>query len=188
MISLKLISDAHLNFSLRNLLRLTVDTDPILIGLTFMLHQCREQGTFLCSPNEVFQIVIDVERYPDFVPWCKAVYIKEKIDNQMVVDLLAAFHGIKGKYTSEVTFLSPSGTNEGWIKAVSSNGIFKHLYNEWQFIPIDENKTIVKFYIEFKFKSNSFSTLLNSVYKYTQSKIIAAFKDRAESLAKQKLS
>ncbi len=177
-----------LTSGLRNLLRLTVDTDPFLIGTKFMLHQCREQGTFLCSPNEVFQIVIDVERYPDFVPWCKAVYIKEKIDNQMVVDLLAVFHGIKGKYTSEVTFLSPSGTNEGWIKAVSSNGIFKHLYNEWQFIPIDENKTMVKFYIEFKFKSNSFSTLLNSVYKYTQSKIIAAFKDRAESLAKQKLS
>lgn len=177
-----------LTSGLRNLLRLTVDTDPILIGLTFMLHQYKEQGVFLCLPNEVFQIVIDVERYPDFVPWCKAVYIKEKINNQMVVDLLAAFHGIKGRYTSEVTSLSPSGTNEGWIKAVSSNGIFKHLYNEWQFIPIDENKTMVKFYIEFKFKSNSFSILLNSVYKYTQSKIIAAFKDRAESLAKQKLS
>lgn len=176
-----------LTSGLRNLLRLTVDTDPFLIGTKFMLHQYREQGTFLCSPNEVFQIVIDVERYPDFVPWCKAVYIKEKTDNQMVVDLLAAFHGIKGRYTSEVTFLSPSRTNEGWIKAVSSNGIFKHLCNKWQFIPIDENKTMVKFYIEFKFKSNSFSTLLNSVYKYTQSKIIAAFKDRAESLAKQKL-
>ncbi|RDD33612.1 type II toxin-antitoxin system RatA family toxin [Wolbachia endosymbiont of Cylisticus convexus] len=102
----------------------------------------------------------------------------------MIVDLLAAFHGIKGSYTSGVTFLSPSGTNEGWIKAVSSNGIFKHLYNEWKFTPMNENKTMVEFYIKFEFKSNSFSTLLKSVYKYTQSKIIAAFKDRVESLAK----
>ncbi|NSM56204.1 type II toxin-antitoxin system RatA family toxin [Wolbachia endosymbiont of Atemnus politus] len=153
-----------------------------------MLHQYEEQDTFFCSPNEIFQVVIDVEKYPDFVPWCKAVYIKEKIDNQMVVDLLAAFHGIKGRYTSEVTFLFPNETNESWIKAVSSNGIFKHLYNEWKFIPIDENKTMVKFYIEFEFKSSSLSTLLNSVYKYTQSKIIAAFKDRVESLAEKKLS
>ncbi|MDM8335227.1 type II toxin-antitoxin system RatA family toxin [Wolbachia pipientis] len=148
-----------------------------------MLHQYKEQDTFLCSPNEVFQVVIDVEKYPDFVPWCKAVYIKEKIDSQMVVDLLAAFHGIKGRYTSEVTFLSPSETNEGWIKAVSSNGIFKHLYSEWKFISIGESETMVEFCIEFEFKSSSFSTLLNSVYKYTQSKVIAAFKDRVESLA-----
>ncbi|MEY2393100.1 type II toxin-antitoxin system RatA family toxin [Wolbachia endosymbiont of Tettigetta isshikii] len=149
-----------------------------------MLYRHKEQGAFFCSPDEIFQVVIDVEKYPDFVPWCKAIYIKEKIDGQMVVDLLAAFHGIKGKYTSGVNFLSPSRTNEGWIKAVSSNGIFKHLYNKWKFIPIGENKTMVKFYIEFEFKSSSLSTLLNSVYKYTQSKIIAAFKERVESLAK----
>ncbi len=177
-----------LTSGLRNLLRLTVDTDPFLIGTKFMLHQYREQGVFLCLPSEVFQIVIDVEKYPDFVPWCKAVHIKEKIDNHIIVDLLASFQGIKGRYTSEVTSVPPSKTNEGWIKAVSSNGIFKHLYNEWQFTPIDKNKTMVKFYIEFKFKSSSFSILLNSVYKYTQSKIIAAFKDRAERLTKQKLS
>ncbi|WP_168464029.1 type II toxin-antitoxin system RatA family toxin [Wolbachia endosymbiont of Ctenocephalides felis wCfeT] len=144
-----------------------------------MLNKYREEGIFLCSPQEAFQIVIDVEKYPDFVPWCKAVYIKEKTNNKMIVDLLASFHGIKGSYTSEVTYLPPSETSEGWIKAISSNGIFKHLYNKWQFIPIDANNTMVKFYIEFEFKSRSFSTLLNSVYKYTQSKIIAAFKDRA---------
>ncbi|MGL9681777.1 MAG: type II toxin-antitoxin system RatA family toxin [Wolbachia sp.] len=149
-----------------------------------MLYRYKEQGTFFCSSDEIFQVVIDVEKYPDFVPWCKAVCIKWKTDNQIVVDLLAEFHGIKGKYTSEVTFLSPSRTNEGWIKAASSNGIFKHLYNEWKFIPIAKNDTMVKFYIEFEFKSSSLSTLLNSVYKYIQSKIIAAFKERVENLAK----
>ncbi|MGL9733188.1 MAG: type II toxin-antitoxin system RatA family toxin [Wolbachia sp.] len=149
-----------------------------------MLYRYKEQGTFFYSSDEIFHVVIDVEKYPYFVPWCKAIYIKEKTDSQMIVDLLAVFCGIKGKYISEVTFLSPKRTNEGWIKAVSSNGIFKHLYNEWEFIPIDENKTILKFYIEFEFKSNSLSTILNSVYKYTQSKIITAFKERIENLAK----
>ncbi|MDD9331087.1 MAG: type II toxin-antitoxin system RatA family toxin [Wolbachia sp.] len=153
-----------------------------------MLHQYKEQDTFFCSPYEIFQTVIDVEKYPNFVPWCKAVYIKKKVNNHMVVDLLAAFHGINGQYTSEITAMPPNKTNEGWIKVASSNGIFKHLYNEWQFILIDENKTMVKFYIEFKFKSNAFSMLLNSVYEYTQSRIIAAFKDRAERFIKQKLS
>ncbi|WP_353280702.1 type II toxin-antitoxin system RatA family toxin [Wolbachia endosymbiont (group B) of Cyclophora punctaria] len=148
-----------------------------------MLNQYKEQGVFFCSSHRVFQVVIDVEKYPDFVPWCKAVYIKEKTDSQMIVDLLAAFHGIKGSYTSEVTYLAPNGINESWIKAVSSNGIFKHLYNEWKFTPMSKNKTMVEFYIEFEFKSNLFSTLLNSVYKYVQNKIITAFKDRLESLA-----
>ncbi len=153
-----------------------------------MLHQYKEQGVFFCSSHRVCQVVIDVEKYPDFVPWCKAVHIKEKTDSQMTVDLLAAFHGIKGSYTSEVTSLAPNGINEGWIKAVSSNGIFKHLYNEWKFTSMNESKTMVEFYIEFEFKSNLFSTSLNSVYKYTQSRIIAAFKDRVESVTEKKLS
>ncbi|MGL9725580.1 MAG: type II toxin-antitoxin system RatA family toxin [Wolbachia sp.] len=148
-----------------------------------MLHRYKEQDIFFCSSHKIFQIVFDVEKYPDFVPWCKAVYIKEKIESQMVVDLLAAFRGIKGKYTSEVTFLFQNREDESWIKAVSSSGIFKHLYNEWRFIPMDKNNTMVKFYIEFEFKSDSFFTLLNSVYKYTQSKIITAFKDRVKIIA-----
>lgn len=145
-----------------------------------MFHKYQEQGAFLCPSSKIFQTVIDVEKYPDFVPWCKAICVKERINNQMVVDLLAVFNGIKGKYTSKVTSVPPDETNEGWVRVESSNGIFKHLYNEWQFIPIDENKTMVKFYIEFKFKSNSLSILLNSVYKYAQSKVITAFKNRAE--------
>ncbi|MDN5247552.1 MAG: type II toxin-antitoxin system RatA family toxin [Wolbachia endosymbiont of Tyrophagus putrescentiae] len=147
-----------------------------------MFHHYQEQGVFLCSPHKIFQIVIDVEKYPDFVPWCRAVYIREKFDNQMTVDLLAIFRGIKGQYTSEVTATPPNNTNEGWIKVESSNGIFKHLYNEWKFIPIDENKTMVKFYIEFKFKSQALSLLLNSVYKYAQKKVVSAFRNRAEGI------
>ncbi|WCR54191.1 MAG: Persistence and stress-resistance toxin PasT [Wolbachia endosymbiont of Ctenocephalides orientis wCori] len=202
-----------------------------------MLHKYEEVGEFNCSPDQAFHIVIDVEKYPDFVPWCKAVYIKEKIDKKMIVDLMASFYGVKGSYTSEVTSLSPNEmnrslaepvydekflggsqvstaeysnvfeernqisttklpskaelcnkSNEGWIKAVSSNGIFKHLYNEWRFISLSENITMVKFYIEFEFKYESFSTLLNSMYKHTQSKIISAFKERAEKLTRQKLA
>ena len=153
-----------------------------------MLHQYKEQDTFFCSAKEIFEIIIDVEKYPDFIPWCKAVYIKEKIDNKMTVDLLAAFHGIKGQYTSEVTAIPPSETNEGWIKVKSENGIFEYLYNEWQILPIDKDVTMVRFFIEFKFKFDSFSVLLNSVYNYIQKKIISAFKDRAEKLSKQKLS
>ena len=153
-----------------------------------MLHKYKEVGDFNCSPDQAFQIVIDVEKYPDFVPWCKAVYIKEQVDNKMIVDLMASFYGVKGSYTSEVTSLLPNEMNEGWIKAVSSNGIFKYLYNIWEFIPLNENVTLVKFYIEFEFKYESFSALLNSVYKYTQSKIISAFKERAERLTRQKLT
>ncbi|MDG7056044.1 MAG: type II toxin-antitoxin system RatA family toxin [Wolbachia endosymbiont of Meromenopon meropis] len=153
-----------------------------------MFYQHKEQDTFFYSFDEIFQVIIEIEKYPDFVPWCKAVYIKEKIDNKIVVDLLVDFHGMKEKYTSRVTFFSPSKTNEGWIRTVSSNGIFKYLYNEWRIIPIDLNKTTVKFYIEFEFKSNLLSYMLYSVYNYIQNEIITAFRKRIQGLAKQKLS
>lgn len=147
-----------------------------------MLHKYQEQGVFSCSCHKIFQIVLDVERYPDFVPWCKAVYIREKIENQMVVDLLATFNGIKGQYTSEVISFPPRQTNEALIEVQSSNGIFQYLYNKWQFTSIDDNKTMINFYIEFKFKSNTLSLLLSTVYKYTQRKIVKAFKNRAEQI------
>ncbi|WP_305879833.1 SRPBCC family protein, partial [Wolbachia endosymbiont of Chironomus riparius] len=105
-----------------------------------------------------------------------------------IVDLLGVFHGIKGQYTSEVTATPPDKTSTGLIVVKSSNGIFKHLYNQWQFIPISENKIVVKFYIEFKFKSDALSILLNSVYMYTQSKIIAAFKNRVQVCHEKKSS
>ncbi|MBV0899348.1 MAG: type II toxin-antitoxin system RatA family toxin [Wolbachia endosymbiont of Fragariocoptes setiger] len=147
-----------------------------------MSHKYQEQGIFSCSCHKIFQIVLDVERYPDFVPWCEAVYIREKTDNQMVVDLLATFHGIKGQYTSEVIAFPPRNTNEALIEVQSSNGIFQYLYNKWQFTSIDDNKTMIKFYIEFKFKSNTLSLLLSAMYKYTQRKIVKAFKNRAERI------
>lgn len=177
---LKLARDAHLNLRSQEQAKADGRYGPYFNCFKGMFHKYQEQGIFFCAPHKIFQTVIDVEKYPDFVPWCKAVYIKEKANYQMIVDLLAVFYGIKGKYTSEVTATPPDETNEGWIRVESSNGIFKHLYNEWQFIPIDEKQTMVKFYIEFKFKSSAFSMLLNSVYKHTQSKIITAFKNRAE--------
>ncbi|QKX01812.1 type II toxin-antitoxin system RatA family toxin [Wolbachia endosymbiont of Cruorifilaria tuberocauda] len=152
-----------------------------------MLYRYKEETIFLCSLSNVFQVVIDIEKYPDFIPWCKAAYIK-KNHGKMVVDLLAAFYGIKGSYTSEVTFLSPGKGNESWIKAISLSGVFKCLYNEWRFIFIDKNKTVVKFYIEFEFKSRLLSSLLDSVCKYAQREIIGAFKDRIENFSDSKLS
>jgi coenzyme Q-binding protein COQ10 len=133
-------------------------------------------------------MVIDVEKYPDFIPWCKTVHIKETSENRMVVDLLAAFYGIRGQYTSEVIFMQPDKLNCGSVKVTSSSGVFKHLYNEWQFVYLDECKTVVKFYIEFRFRSSILSAILNSVYKYTQRVIVTAFKNRAECIAKRKLS
>ncbi len=66
-----------LTSGLRNLLRLTIDTDSTQ-SVRFMLYQHKEQDIFLCSPSNIFQVVINVEKYPDFIPWCKAVYIKKK--------------------------------------------------------------------------------------------------------------
>ncbi|WFW29569.1 MAG: type II toxin-antitoxin system RatA family toxin [Wolbachia endosymbiont of Menacanthus eurysternus] len=147
------------------------------------LHRYKKQSTLSCPLDKIFQIVIDIEKYPDFLPWCKAVHIKKKVDDQIIVDLVITFYNFKKKYTSNITFLPPNKINECWIKVTSTNGIFKYLYNEWKFIPMNKNTTVVKFYIEFKFKSNSLSTILSLVYKYVQNRIIDAFEKRIKKLA-----
>ncbi|WP_333023403.1 type II toxin-antitoxin system RatA family toxin [Wolbachia endosymbiont of Pentidionis agamae] len=148
-----------------------------------MFHRVFNKQDFIsCAAYEIFQVVIDVESYPEFIPWCKAIYVEKKCESFMVVDLLAKFYGLEDQYTSLINFSSPTQEKNGWIKIVSSNGVFKHMYNKWEFISLDKNSTVVKFYIEFEFHSRLFYVMFNSVFKYVEKKIITAFKNRAREL------
>ncbi|CEI85243.1 type II toxin-antitoxin system RatA family toxin [Ehrlichia minasensis] len=134
------------------------------------------------SAIDLFNIVLDVERYPDFLPWCKAVYVKARKENVIVADLLAGFKGLSGKYTSHIVFKEPTLNEEGWIKVEAIEGLFKFLHNQWTFVPIDGNKSLVKFYINCAFKVPMLQSAFNLVCDHAYKKIITAFRNRANNL------
>ncbi|UWI83330.1 type II toxin-antitoxin system RatA family toxin [Wolbachia endosymbiont of Howardula sp.] len=152
-----------------------------------MIHKYTAQEIVLCTADRAFHIVYDIEQYPNFLPWCQSVCIKNRSD-KMIVDMTISFQGIEATYTSEVHSLFSHELHKGWIKVVSTHGIFQYLYNEWKFVQIDQKKTIVIFYIEFILKSHSFSYLLKLVYRYIYNKMIDAFKIRMQFLNENQVS
>lgn len=132
--------------------------------------------------GELFSIVLDVEKYPEFLPWCKNVVIVGRNEDSMDVKLVAGFMSMKGEYTSCVRFSRPTKGSGGWIEARSKDGVFKSLYCRWNFIPKGESRTFVEFSVDFSFKSGLLQLAFDVVSNMAQLHIARAFRDRAYKL------
>ncbi|MDB1135017.1 type II toxin-antitoxin system RatA family toxin [Candidatus Anaplasma sp. TIGMIC] len=132
--------------------------------------------------GELFSIVLDVEKYPEFLPWCKDVVILSKGKSLMEVDLVAGFMSLEGRYTSHVSFLAPDVGRPGWIRAESSDGVFKTLKCKWSFFPVKEKETLVKFFVDFAFKNKVLQLAFNLASDNAIESITRAFRDRAYKL------
>ena len=122
----------------------------------------------------LFDIVLDIEKYPEFLPWCEKVAIVHKKNNKIIANTTINFKKITVTYKSEITWNEEKKS----ITVISQHGAFKHLYTLWEFVPL-ENQTVVKFYIEFQFKYRFLDHLLGLFYKKAQKKVINAFSLRA---------
>ena len=158
---------------------------PACVVLVFsMVHTENgfdEEETLAFSAEELFSIVIDVEKYPEFLPWCESVRIREREEGRMLVDLVAKFMFLEGQYTSNVSFSSPTYCEPGWIHVESANGVFEFLRSKWQFLPVGD-KVLVKFSIRFSFKNKALQFVFDMVSGLVKGNIINAFRDRAYQL------
>lgn len=128
------------------------------------------------SPQQLFQLVADVEKYPEFVPWCKDVQIKERKENHLLVNLTAGNSFLSETYTSDV-YLTPNKK----VEVAQNDGPFKYLFNTWTFEPTEEG-TEISFKIEFEFNSYIFQKAIESVFMEAATHMIQAFEERAEGI------
>ena len=109
------------------------------------------------SAKEIYDLVIDVENYSEFLPWCKQAKIIEEISKQNLhADLLINFKSFFEKYRSNVSH-GKSGLNAYFVDVVAIEGPFKKLVNQWQFRDLENGECEVKFFIEF---DNSFCCII----------------------------
>lgn len=134
------------------------------------------------DPLLLFNVVLDVESYPEFLPWCSEVSVILKEPNWIKAKTVISFGGVEHTYVSKISFQPPKCLNPGFVKVTSTEGVFKNLYSLWEFLPSGKS-CHVKFYIEYEFKSKMLQFLLNLVYKRAQTKLISAFKQRVEFIA-----
>ena len=129
------------------------------------------------TPGQLFDLVADVARYDEFLPWVVAVRIRSSSEEETVADLVVGFNAFKERFTSKVHKTRPSRVCVDYIE-----GPLKYLHNEWKFEPGDDGGTNVHFSVDFAFKSRIFETLAGQMFDRALRRMIGAFETRAAAL------
>ncbi len=134
-----------------------------------------------CEKNDLIELVLDIEKYPEFIPFCYAAKIHEKKDVgnsiKIIADLTIGKGPFKDTYKSDVLY----NKIESSIHVKNIDGPLNHLLNKWSFI--EQNKqTEVTFDIDFEIKNKFLNTLMSASFQYGIEKIANAFQKRAENL------
>ncbi len=136
-----------------------------------------EQRLIRYSPEQLFQLVADVKRYPEFLPWCLASRIRKQTDTALVADLIIGFQVFKEQFTSHVQM-----NREHLIITVEyAEGPFKFLTNRWKFIEHPDG-CIIDFYVDFEFKSRLLQTVIENLFTEAVRRMVSAFEARADQL------
>ena len=129
------------------------------------------------SPEQLFALVADIERYDEFLPWVVAVRIRSSSETETVADLVVGFNAFKERFTSRVTKHSPDRIIVDYV-----DGPLKYLHNEWRFTPVDGGGTELCFAVDFAFKSRLFETLAGQMFDRALRRMTSAFEQRAAVL------
>lgn len=129
------------------------------------------------SAEQMYDLVADVARYPEFLPWIVATRVKSDSETEMVADMLVGFNALREKFTSRVEKRRP-----GEIRVHYVDGPLRDLDNVWLFRPLDDNSCEVEFCVNFTFRNILFEKLAGQYFDRAFRKMVAAFEARAEEL------
>lgn len=131
------------------------------------------------TPDQLYVVVADVQRYPEFLPWCMGARITSRKDNVITADLIIGFKMIRERFGSRVTF----HPDEKRIDVEYTSGPLRYLNNHWGFEPVPGG-TVIDFHIDFEFKSRLFQRVAGLVFNEAVSRMVNAFEARARKLYK----
>jgi coenzyme Q-binding protein COQ10 len=139
----------------------------------------RETRLLPYTPQQVFDLVADVEKYPEFLPWCVACRVnRHETPTRFIADLAVGFKLVREKFTSRVTLDAPAAVTVEYL-----DGPFRYLKNEWKFRPAADGKgTEVDFFLEFEFRSKLLQSLIGVLFEEAVRRMVAAFEARAKAL------
>ena len=129
------------------------------------------------TPEQLFDLVADVENYDEFLPWVVAVRVRSSSETETVADLVVGFNAFKERFTSRVMKERPTKICVDYVE-----GPLKYLHNEWRFERSADGGTDVHFAVDFAFKSRLFETLAGSMFDRALRRMTGAFEKRAEQL------
>ena len=131
------------------------------------------------SAIDLYNIVLNIEKYPEFIPWCEAIIIKSKSKNEILADMVVSYKFFPPRtFTSHVFFNSKKLIiNTNYIE-----GPLKDLKTEWIFKKLDFKKTKILFNIKFEFQKFLHQKLAEFFFDLIETNMIESFKKRADEI------
>ena len=135
------------------------------------------------AAGDMFDLVADVEKYPEFVPLCRRLKVHSRNIGPdgteiLVADMEVAYKLIKESFTTRVTLDRPKFQ----ILVHYLHGPFSQMENRWTFRPVDERSCDVGFYISYEFRSRMLGMLMGAVFDAAFRRFAAAFEKRADEI------
>lgn len=135
-----------------------------------------ETRTLPYSPAQMYALVADVARYPEFLPWCLASRVRKNDGTEMVADLVIGFKMIRERFTSRVKLQAPDQIVVEYVE-----GPLKYLSNSWVFREHPQGCEI-DFAVDFEFRTKLLQNLIGALFNQAYQRMVAAFEKRAEDL------
>jgi coenzyme Q-binding protein COQ10 len=136
------------------------------------------------TPEQLFDLVADVGKYPQFLPWCVAARIRRQTAQDLVADLTIGFGPFRETFTSRVTLDRPHR-----VTVKYENGPFRYLNNQWEFRPVHDGLpggtpegTEVSFFVDFEFRSRILQAAIGVVFNEAVRRMVNAFRKRARDV------
>ena len=129
--------------------------------------------------KDLYKIVLDIEKYPEYIPWCKKIIIKTRSKNEMLADMIVCYrYFLPQTFTSHVMFDS----NKLLINTNYIKGPLKDLSTEWLFKKLEIKKTKIIFIIKFEFQRLLHQKMAELFFGLIENKMIDSFKKRADEI------
>jgi coenzyme Q-binding protein COQ10 len=129
------------------------------------------------SAEQMYDLVADVQRYAEFLPWVVGTRVKSDSETEMIADMLVGFSALREKFTSRVMKTRPSEIRVEYI-----DGPLKRLENDWTFSSNPNGGCTIGFSVDFTFRNAIFERLAGQYLDAAFRKMVAAFEKRAEQL------
>lgn len=129
------------------------------------------------SASQMYSLVADVARYPEFLPWVSAIRIRKDDETEMLADMVVGFKSLRETFSSRVVKTPQSSIIVDYL-----DGPMKHLHNIWKFEDIASGGSVVDFTVDFSFRNRVFEALAGQFFDSALRKMTNAFIERADDL------
>ena len=129
------------------------------------------------TPDQMFDLVADVARYPEFLPWCTGARVYNRQEGRFDADVIIGFKMFSERFTSRVKFVPGVRVDVDYIR-----GPMKQLYNHWTFEDAGEGACLVDFEVDFEFSNRMLNQLIGGLFGEACMKMVHAFETRAADI------